>query len=169
MAGTRKAILQRGWNPLNRGCLVMPDILKTKPIRKPPPLLVTPTKAKLPRVVDESSCAAGDFCGCGNTPFTAKDTHRCKTCNGRVHGVLCCVEPTPEEEGSGPMYCLTCGRPNHSSATHASVSHVFSHLGCKTIRVHVHKSQFCQCHTRHHIVVAHRIGPTSMISLLFPI
>jgi hypothetical protein len=29
--GNKKAILQRGWNPLNRGCLSIPEILKSKP------------------------------------------------------------------------------------------------------------------------------------------
>ena len=29
--GNKNAILERGWNPLNKGCLSMPDVLKTKP------------------------------------------------------------------------------------------------------------------------------------------
>ena len=31
--GNRNAILQRGWNPLNRGCLSHPEVLKTKKVR----------------------------------------------------------------------------------------------------------------------------------------
>jgi hypothetical protein len=30
LKGNKKAIIERGWNPLNRACLVMPDIEKTK-------------------------------------------------------------------------------------------------------------------------------------------
>ncbi|OEU06566.1 hypothetical protein FRACYDRAFT_254435 [Fragilariopsis cylindrus CCMP1102] len=29
--GNKNAILERGWNPLNKGCLSMPDVLKSKP------------------------------------------------------------------------------------------------------------------------------------------
>ena len=55
-------------------------------------------------------CAAEDKCGMNNTPFTNRDTHRCKTCEKRVHGMLCCVPQSQDEEGS-IFYCLKCGRP----------------------------------------------------------
>lgn len=55
-------------------------------------------------------CAAEEKCGMNNAPFTNRDTHRCKTCEKRVHGMFCCVPQFEDEEGS-IFYCLKCGRP----------------------------------------------------------
>ena len=47
-----KAIVIRGWNPINKACLVMPDIAKTRP-KDPPiaaPSMVGPIR--LPGVTD---------------------------------------------------------------------------------------------------------------------
>jgi hypothetical protein len=44
--GNKNAILQRGWNPLNKGCLSNPDVLKSK----------TKSKPSVAVAVDTSSC-----------------------------------------------------------------------------------------------------------------
>ena len=125
--GNKKAILERGWNPLNKGCLVMPDIAKTK--RKDPPkyndLMERIERKRSGKPIDSPErtsrndvsktdfvCAAGELCGMDDSPFTDQDTHRCKTCGKRVHGILCCVEQTEDEEGTGRMYCKQCGHPD---------------------------------------------------------
>lgn len=71
------------------------------------------TQKILDQIAEEGNgycCAAEDKCGMNNTPFTAGDFHRCKTCDGRVHGIFCCVRQYEDEEGS-IFYCLKCGRP----------------------------------------------------------
>ena len=60
------------------------------------------------------NCASCDLCGMNNSAFTPRDTHKCKTCGKRVHGILCCVPQTEDEEGTGNMYCKKCGRPGET-------------------------------------------------------
>ena len=65
-------------------------------------------------------CAAQEMCGMKNAPMTEKDTHKCAKCLMRVHGIMCIVAPTEDEEGSGPKYCLKCNRPGTQGTTTSS-------------------------------------------------
>lgn len=133
LVGNNKAIVQRGWNPLNRGCLVMPDIAKTR-LKDAPNNTMEASAASSEESSCHWVCAAKDLCGLGNAPFTDKDTHRCKACGKRVHGILCCVEQTEAEEGTGPMYCKKCGREgtNTNDVTTTSVNEAGTTKLCRS-------------------------------------
>ena len=42
-----------------------------------------------------------------NTPLSSKDFHKCDVCNGKLHGFLCCVTGTFDED-TGKGKCKTC-------------------------------------------------------------
>ena len=133
--GNKKAILERGWNPLNRGCLVHLDVEKTKPIdyeNDSRTLLSTDVnsrnnvgvsneegieesyaKVQHAVVIKETNgstlCCNGDLCGM-RTPLGPKDTHRCYTCKKRMHGGIFCALFENEDDYTGNMYCKKCGR-----------------------------------------------------------
>mmetsp|Transcript_72397 Transcript_72397/g.146849 ORF Transcript_72397/g.146849 Transcript_72397/m.146849 type:complete len:86 (+) Transcript_72397:569-826(+) len=50
-------------------------------------------------------CAECEMCGMDNSPFTDRETHRCKACGKRVHGILRCVEHNQDEENTGIALC----------------------------------------------------------------
>ena len=125
VAGNTHAILQCGWNPLNRGCLVHPDIEKTKPHnyegdrnRTDSLEVRTTIRAETDRQVchqdneDDVLCCNGSLCGMPAASLLGpSDTHRCYSCKGRMHGGIFCAVFENDDDYSGKMYCKKCGRP----------------------------------------------------------
>ena len=75
-----------------------------------------------------------------NAPMTNKDTHKCADCLMRVHGIMCIVTPVEDEEGSGPKYCLRCGRPGQQGTTASSSSGTSSVLPARPKKRYVDKT-----------------------------
>ena len=79
--GNKKAILERGWNPLNRGCLVHPDIEKTKPTdynTDSEEIIQHSSQEDIVaediEIVDNTQCCHRDLCGM-KTPLQPSDPH----------------------------------------------------------------------------------------------